>query len=403
MLPMEHNPLCTPEKPSDNHLLALATPDTSYNAKDVTCAELSSTLAESNPANPPCTASSNSLAKRASIIFGFSTALQIARTLGEAKPTKNRRHVPPPAAPPRQAEATDALEALLSHEGKADLQHLSFPIHCLVARTASRRQSNAVSPHSRTSPIPPHCLHRIGANVYCAIPAFALLQEATRITHRIALLELCWEACGTYRTARTSAHPDTAKETTYGQPPLTSVRSIRSFVAANPSLHGSRAIAAALRYLADGSASPRETKCALLFGLPMSHGGYALGIPRMNYRIRASMAAQTVTGKQFFRGDMVWPDAKLILEYQSFEDHANEASRLKDSRRENALQSMGWTVVAITNDELDSMASTDVVAETLRKKLGAHKRPAVPHYHARKLKLRRLLGLRIGHESESPS
>ncbi len=135
----------------------------------------------------------------------------------------------------------------------------------------------------------------------------------------------------------------------------------------------------------------------------MSHGGYALGIPRMNYRIRASMAAQTVTGKQFFRGDMVWPDAKLILEYQSFEDHANEASRLKDSRRENALQSMGWTVVAITNDELDSMASTDVVAETLRKKLGAHKRPAVPHYHARKLKLRRLLGLRIGHESESPS
>lgn len=135
----------------------------------------------------------------------------------------------------------------------------------------------------------------------------------------------------------------------------------------------------------------------------MSHGGYALGIPRMNYRIRASTAAQTVTGKQFFRGDMVWPDAKLILEYQSFEDHANEASRLKDSRRENALQSMGWTVVAITNDELDSMASTDVVAETLRKKLGAHKRPAIPHYHARKLKLRRLLGLRIGHESESPS
>ena len=41
------------------------------------------------------------------------------------------------------------------------------------------------------------------------------------------------------------------------------------------------------------------------------------------------------------------------MEYQSREMHEGEESRIRDSRRTNALMAMGWTVVGVTNNELD--------------------------------------------------
>lgn len=65
----------------------------------------------------------------------------------------------------------------------------------------------------------------------------------------------------------------------------------------------------------------------------------------MNYEVRASRAAEALTGKKSFRMDLCWPERKLDVEYQSREWHEGEASRVSDSRRANALMSMGWTVV----------------------------------------------------------
>ena len=245
------------------------------------------------------------------------------------------------------------------------------------------------SPSVATLPLPAHSLHHLGDNVYCTTPVFALVTIAARTSDRIFLLELAWEICGTYRTQKTT--PDTA----YQAPAFTSVDEIRSFVERNPSVRGSRKIARLLRYVADGSASPRETKCALLFGLPRKSGGYGLGMPRMNHEVIASPEARAISGRSSFRCDLCWPAAKLDVEYQSREMHGNELSRLRDSRRANALASMGWTVVAITNDELESMSATDVIASILRKRLGKRKDERLPHAHERKLALRRALGLSI--------
>lgn len=118
----------------------------------------------------------------------------------------------------------------------------------------------------------------------------------------------------------------------------------------------------------------------------------------MNYEVRASPAARALTGKSCFRCDLCWPEAKLDVEYQSRESHEGEASRIGDSRRMNALAAMGWTVVCITNDELDSLAATDVIADTIRRHLGKRSEVRVSGYHARKLRLRRQLGLRVGRE-----
>ncbi len=68
----------------------------------------------------------------------------------------------------------------------------------------------------------------------------------------------------------------------------------------NPSLRGAAKAAKALRYVADNSASPRETKKAILLGLPMMYGGYGLGIPRMNYEVKANPAHKRSRANRVF-------------------------------------------------------------------------------------------------------
>ena len=59
---------------------------------------------------------------------------------------------------------------------------------------------------------------------------------------------------------------------------------------------------------------------------------------------------------------------------------------------------MGWAVVGVTNDELDSLAATDAIADTIRRLLGKRVQVRVSDYHARKLRLRRQLGLPVGYD-----
>ena len=289
--------------------------------------------------------------ERAPIVFGYKIALAILRS---AAP----RTLPPVAGKarvlPGRAPARGEVEAAIGHLEAAypDLR-LERPAHVLVGSTALGRPSKAAKAHSLTVPLSGASFYRLGDGVFACMPALSFVQEAARGKSLVALLELGYELCGTYRTRRTGA------ATAYGVEPLASVKTLCGYVARNASVDGARKVSRALRYLAGGSASARETKQALVLGLPHRHGGYGLGIPRMNYEVGASRAAEALTGKKSFRMDLCWPERKLDVEYQSREWHEGEASRVSDSRRANALMSMGWTMVGVTNDELDSFAATE--------------------------------------------
>lgn len=318
------------------------------------------------------------------VCFGHRTALQILRAAkpGELSPEKG-------AAPklPGHAPRSELLRETLRRM-EADHPGLRFeePIHVLVG-TPNCRAGKACRPHVCEGFLPGSALLRLDGDVAVCSPELALVQEARREKSEVALLELAWELCGSYRTRRTGMPP------AYDVEPLTNVRALRGFVARNPSLGGARKVARILAYLADGSASARETKLALVMGLPLAKGGYGLGIPRMNFEVEAAARARAIAGRRSFRCDLCWPEAKLDVEYQSRESHEGELSRIRDSRRANALATMGWTVIGVTGDELDSLAATDAIAEAIRLRLGKRARTAVADHHARKLGLRRRLGL----------
>ncbi|MBC5585771.1 DUF559 domain-containing protein [Eggerthella sp. NSJ-70] len=324
------------------------------------------------------------------ICFGRETALQILRTTGPGARAYLRADasmLPDRAPSPRELER--AIELVrTSYPSVA----IDLPAHVLVASSSRRRMSQACKSHVCASALQGRSLHRLGKGVFASAAALAFVHIAAQEKSEVALLELGYELCGSYQTRRTGV------ASAYQVEPLASVKVFENFATRNPSLRGSGKVASIARYLADDSASPRETKQALAFGLPMMYGGHGLGIPRMNYKILASPAARALTGKTYFRGDLCWPEAKLDVEYQSKESHSGEKKRISDSRRTNALVSMGWTVVCVTNDELDSMVATDAIAETIRRHLGKRLQVRVSGYHARKLKLRRQLGLPIGYD-----
>ncbi len=324
------------------------------------------------------------------LYFGHRTVFQLLRT---TRPCSRFAVRSGPVKLPDQAPSDEELAKTIERlQATHPSMRIDYPIHVLVGSDELRRFSNACKEHVVSAPLAGRSFYRLTEGAYAAAPAFVLVQLAAREKSEVALLELAYEVCGTYQTRRTGV------DSAYDATSLASVRDLRDFVSRNPSLDGARKVARILRYAADGSASPRETKQALVLGLPPARGGYGLGIPRMNYEVRASPAARALTGKAFFRCDLCWPEAKLDVEYQSRWAHEGEAKRLEGSRRTNALATMGWTVVGVTNDELDSLAATDAIANTIRRHLGKRTQVHVSDHHARKLRLRRQLGLPVGYE-----
>lgn len=323
------------------------------------------------------------------ICFGHATALHILRVAQQHEltaPNTVQRVLPERA--PSARDLGRRLEQLESaHPGLS----LEKPVHVLVGNS-NCRASSVCKPHVCTKALAKDSLLRLDDETFLTPAEISFIHMAAQGKDRISLLELGWEICGSYQTKRTSAR------SAYQVRPLTSARALRIYATKHSSMSGSRKIDQILPYLADGSASPRESKLALILGLPMMYGGYGLGIPRMNHEVVASRSARAISGRRSFRCDLCWAEAKLDVEYQSRENHEGEANRVRDSRRTNALVAMGWTVIGVTHDELDSMIATDTIAQSIRKRLGKRMQMRVSDHHARKLKLRRKLGLPAGFE-----
>lgn len=288
--------------------------------------------------------------------------------------------------PPKTIDREQAHRLVASVHDQYLPAGISMPLHGVFSGTPAQRPTSFRHPHLCTLPLRSNALQRWSDTVLLSCAPLAFVQEASARSFVNTLL-LGFELCGTYQRQVLS------KSINYHTRPLTTTREIRGFLKRNSHLPGSRRAQAALVYIADNSASPRESQAALLLGLPAFYGGYGLGMPTMNHEVSCTPEAAAISGRHTLRCDLFWPEASIAVEYQSREFHSGDLCRIRDSRRTNALQAMGITVVGITNDELESIEATDVIAETIRKERGRRFRTTVENYHARKLRLRRQLGL----------
>lgn len=291
-------------------------------------------------------------------------------------------------APQSPANAKRLEQAAREAQLIASLREINRPMHIL---TSSEAQNRSLAPfarvHFRGGRLPRKSIVKLSDRTLTCAPEYALVQIAAKERSIIALLEIGYELCGTYRELLAK------QPRPYDAPALATAESIAAFVGENPSIHGSRAIKRILPYLANGSASPRETKLALLLGLPRRLGGYGLGIPQMNLPVDFDSRAQSIALRASARCDLHWPESKLDVEYQSKFAHEGERARIRDSRRANALAAMGWTTISITNEELNSKTACDAIAEAIRKVLKRKRRLDPQDFDRRNRELRYELDL----------
>lgn len=259
---------------------------------------------------------------------------------------------------------------------------LTRPLHVLVPRDSMRRTSSEVVCHVESSALPPRSVLDSQNGFKVCSPEFCFVQMAT-ILSLPKLIELGFELCGTY---------DMSSDPLRECASLTSVDKLDAYVTELGNVYGKRMAAKALRYVANGSASPRETILTMLLTLPYRMGGYGLSMPFLNHPIDLGRRERRIAGKNYLKCDLYWPNAKLDVEYDGG-DHADPQQMLKDSMRRDALVSCGVTVLTVTKWQLEDGGELNAIAHAIADQMGKRLRYVDPDFTRKNRALHReLLG-----------
>ncbi|WP_080797072.1 hypothetical protein [Arabiibacter massiliensis] len=239
------------------------------------------------------------------------------------------------------------------------------PLDLLVRAGDDRFRGNDVRCRVHASPFPSGSFFEMEPGVFVASPELLLIRLSPKLSlpH---LAQLGTEFCGRYGLS-----PEDKKA--YERPPLTDVVRIESLAERCAGESGIGRMRDALRYIQDGSESPRETTISLLFDLPVRLGGGGLPVPKMNYVIPTTRNVWRATGRRSLRCDLIWPDAKLAIEYDSDLHHSGDDRIASDATRRTALAHMGIEVVTVANRHLHNAAEFEMVIRHVASRLG--KRP----------------------------
>ena len=131
--------------------------------------------------------------------------------------------------------------------------------------------------------------------------------------------------------------------------------------------------------------------------LPYRLGGYGFEKPELNHRIDIPSTLKSHVRQSYFVGDLCWPERRLDVEYDG-SLHLDADRRASDEARRTVLETMGFTVVAVTRKQFNSVAATHAVAETLALHLGRRLRFRDPSFSQVRLRMRTKLfeGSRYG-------
>lgn len=214
----------------------------------------------------------------------------------------------------------------------------------LVNHAGNRRGTGTFRTRVWSSAIPGFSFFRLSEGLYVSSPACVFLQMA----HELSVYELIAlgdELCGLY-----SFDPRSPRGIKQREHPLLDIENLSSYLKGVEGCYGFHHAQLAAKRIIENSASPMETVDEMLFCLPSRMGGYGLRVPTMNKEIVLSADAARVAGKRVCKGDLCWPDMRLIVEHQGLYDHADSVSFGRDRARVLALKTDGYDVVELTGN-----------------------------------------------------
>jgi len=260
---------------------------------------------------------------------------------------------------------------------------LSMPLHILVGDRNARKGASVLTYHVGDRQFPGGSFIQVAPDVVMSSPELCFVQMSKELS-LIQLVMLGYELCGSYRMDSESWSGQGFR----GDKPLTTVAKLDSYVARLEGLKGIKNARRALRFIADGSASPMETALTMLLTLPYKLGGYSFPLPLLNCPVHVPVNTKRIKAKSKFYCDIYWPDEQVDVEYDSDYYHAKDEKIAKDAIRRNALSSVGVTVVTVSRKQINNAAELRNVAVVLSKLLDKQLKCPMPEFTARHTALR---------------
>ena len=268
----------------------------------------------------------------------------------------------------RECEPTDEAVDYLSDA----FPFIKQPYHVMMP-TRSRRPLPRTVPHVLRLTAQGKIFHRVGSGVYTTSPEFCFVQLARSLPLH-DLVKAGNALCSTFYLTPTGSRQLNAR------PALTTPEKIRRFIEKNPGLHGVKKARKALGLMVARAASPPEAFLATVLSAPSRYGGFGLPKPLLNQRIHLSQQAKTIVGSSTLKPDLLFPEKRLAIEYDSDSEDLAPQQVTRDSLRRMALERDGYRVITVTARQLGNPAKMREVARQASTQLGVRLRPQSAHF-----------------------
>ncbi|MDO4183284.1 MAG: DUF559 domain-containing protein [Coriobacteriia bacterium] len=250
--------------------------------------------------------------------------------------------------PANHVPRLSAAEAAFLHERFS----LPYPIQAAAPTKRCRRRSIFLDPHILPSQALRDQFYKAAKGLYIASPQLALLQIAGLVSP-LSLVLLMSQA-----TSRFAMRP----ESTQGfvdRNPLCGLDDLINLEGSSANVRGAKAYRRALSRVQEGCRSPAELKFALRLTLPKTEfNGFGFPKPLINARIDLSSTKNSLYGKR--EVDFLWPEAKLVVQYDSEDYHAHSLD--SDARRDNEVIEAGYQVIRATAGQTADPDSMNALA-----------------------------------------
>ena len=274
-------------------------------------------------------------------------------------------------------DVKDVLSAAFKDFAFVDLPSILYTrpgegLDLLVSNPREKRRWKGAKCHVIRSKLPSRSFWLVEEGIFVASPELCLLQLAESLS-LIDTIKAAMSFCGIYRLVG-----DTTSKSIFDRKPIMTVDSGLAFLDSVGLVPGAVNMRRALQYTLPNSGSPMETRMVLPFYLPKALGGFGLPRPVMNKPIYLDESAREIAGvpqwQELFAGDAAWTNKatkrETVFEYQSKENHDNEASYGSDYARQLALESMGHRVHFVTNTQLNSLSQMEELARCIVRETG---------------------------------
>ena len=264
----------------------------------------------------------------------------------------------------RQAEATSRLVK----EGNLPFGPESGrPLHLVVSDPALKHRIRDCRVHVCEGSLPSGSFRRLPGTNLVASPELTFLELAQ--TYSLwELVEVGNYLCSTFSI------DDAGRGYTGRRAQVTTPEQLCRYLDELPQrMRGVRRARQALEYVVELTASPKESQLAMHYHLPAELGGRGPFEIVANQAIQIDEHGQRLLGSGHLVGDLLLPEFKCDLEFDSIEFHTGRFRLDHTQTRRNVLEATGIKTVSATEGQINTLEKLDDFTWLLEERLG------IPH------------------------